>query len=64
MQARMLRYWGTFARTGRPEGAVAWPALRERSRSVIRFTPTGDALLPWDGVSAEHRCGFWAQVGY
>jgi carboxylesterase type B len=64
MQARMLRYWGTFARTGRPEGALAWPELRERSRSVIRFTPTGDALLAWDGISAEHRCGFWAQVGY
>jgi para-nitrobenzyl esterase len=64
MQARMLRYWGTFARTGHPEGALAWPQLRERSRNVIRFTPTGDALIGWDAISAEHRCGFWAQVGY
>jgi len=64
MAARMLRYWGTFARTGRPEGALPWPALHERSPNAIRFTPTGDVLVPWDMMSAEHRCGFWAQVGY
>ena len=61
MAARMLRYWGTFVRTGRPEGA---PALHGRSPSVLRFAPDGDAVIPFEAMSAEHRCGFWAQVGY
>ncbi len=64
MASRMLRYWGTFARTGRPEGALPWRALTERSREVIRFQPTEDVLVPWDSMSDQHHCGFWAQVGY
>ncbi len=64
MAARMLRYWGTFARTGRPEGALPWRPLSSRSNEVIRFQPTEDVLVPFATMSDEHHCDFWAQVGY
>jgi para-nitrobenzyl esterase len=64
MASRMLRYWGSFARTGHPEGALPWRALTERSSDVIRFQPTGDVLVGFAAMSGEHHCGFWAQVGY
>ncbi|HTO98406.1 MAG TPA: carboxylesterase family protein [Myxococcales bacterium] len=64
MGARMLRYWGTFARTGHPEGALPWKALTSRSTNVIRFQPTEDVLVPFATMSDEHHCTFWSQVGY
>jgi len=65
MASRMLRYWGAFARNGKPEGgALPWRPLHERPNNVLRFQPTNDVLLTMDSTSAEHRCGFWAQVGY
>jgi para-nitrobenzyl esterase len=65
LAARMQRYWATFTRDGRPtDGARAWPALQAGAGDVLRFQPGGDTLVPWAAMSAEHRCEFWAGLGY
>jgi len=62
MAARMQRYWATFVRNGHPtDGAHEWPVLQSGSDSVLRFQPTGDLVVTSATVSAEHRCGFWAE---
>lgn len=62
---RMQRYWGTFARTGRPSDAShEWAALQTGAGGVLRFQPSGDVVIPSATMSSEHRCAFWAQVGY
>jgi para-nitrobenzyl esterase len=65
MASRMLDYWGAFARNGHPQGGtLPWRPLHERPNNVLRFQPTSDALVPMPAMSAEHRCDFWARVGY
>jgi para-nitrobenzyl esterase len=64
LAARMQRYWGTFARTGRPGDDSQWAPLQTGAGSVLRFQPRGDTQLPTAAMSSEHRCAFWAQVGY
>jgi para-nitrobenzyl esterase len=65
MAMRMQRYWATFARNAAPrDGAHEWSPLRAGSGSVLRFQPSGDVMIPWDKMSAEHHCAFWAHVGY
>ena len=65
LASRMQRYWATFARTGRPgDAAHEWAALQPGSGSVLRFQPKGDVIIPSATISSEHRCAFWAQVGY
>jgi para-nitrobenzyl esterase len=65
LAARMQRHWATFARDGRPtDGSRAWPELRAESGDVLRFQPAGDTIVQWDMLSAEHRCDFWAGLGY
>lgn len=65
LSARMQRYWGTFARDGRPtDGTHDWPAFQAASESILRFQPTGDVVITASAISAEHRCSFWAGLGY
>jgi para-nitrobenzyl esterase len=54
---QMIRYWGTFAATGNPNGAgtPTWP--RFRSDTVQSLAP--DAVQPTD-LAAGHDCAFWA----
>ncbi len=64
MGARMIRYWGTFAHNAIPGGAeLDWPRF-DKTRQVIRFQPSGDALVPETTASAEHRCSFWSVMGF
>jgi para-nitrobenzyl esterase len=65
LAARMQRYWGTFARTGRPaDGSHEWAAFSGDAGSVLRFQPKGDVAVPSAAMSADHKCAFWAQIGY
>jgi para-nitrobenzyl esterase len=60
---QMDRYWGAFARTGKPgvPGQVAWPEVTVGTHPVIGFHPANDTvsatLFP-----AEHQCDFWATI--
>ena len=61
----MQHYWATFARTGRPaDDPREWSALQPGSESILRFQPKGDVAITWAAAASEHRCQFWAQVGY
>jgi para-nitrobenzyl esterase len=62
---RMRRYWATFATNGRPhDGAHEWPPMRAPSHNVLRLQPSGDSVVDLPTLEVDHRCAFWAQVGY
>jgi para-nitrobenzyl esterase len=77
MTARFLRHWGSFAHNGDPDlRAHDWPRSDDdsdsrtddwprfdKSHQVLRFQPTGDALVSETTVSDEHRCAFWSGMG-
>jgi para-nitrobenzyl esterase len=54
----MQAYWTSFARTGRPSGAVAWPAYDATEPHIVLDTPvtTGTALK-------ASVCDYWDSLG-
>ncbi|MEU9832009.1 carboxylesterase family protein [Streptosporangium sp. NPDC048047] len=62
---RMIDYWTSFARTGRPRavGAPAWPAFTGRGGSVLSLRPDSQGGIGPARYSEEHRCGFWDGLG-
>ena len=60
----MVRYWGTFIRTGHPaaQSSAPWPAYDVTGRTLSlrtagRSVPISDARL-----ATEHNCRFWETV--
>jgi carboxylesterase type B len=57
----MVRYWGSFVRTGHPSarGSSAWVRF-DRTGQVLSLRAGGESRLVSDAeVAAEHDCGFW-----
>ncbi|MEN3359030.1 MAG: para-nitrobenzyl esterase [Mycobacteriales bacterium] len=62
----MVRYWGSFVRSGRPGAArlAAWPRYGARPPAgqprVLSLRAGGHSVaLPDAAVATEHQCGFW-----
>jgi len=60
LSQQMVKYWGAFVTTGRPEvsGQPAWP--RYTSGQLMSLRP-GDQSQPISAATfgAEHQCSFW-----
>jgi para-nitrobenzyl esterase len=56
---QMMRYWGSFARTGDPasRGAPAWPTYGAAGR-VMQLRTGGKSAVITD-FRQEHNCAFW-----
>jgi para-nitrobenzyl esterase len=60
LSQQMVRYWGAFVATGRPEvpGQPAWP--RYTSGQLMSLRPGGQSqALSAATFGAEHQCSFW-----
>jgi len=60
LSQQMVRYWGAFVATGRPEasGQPAWP--RYTSGQLMSLRPGDQTQLISAGTfGAEHQCSFW-----
>ena len=55
---RMLGYWASFVRQGKPAAREQWPAF-SASASVLLLKPEGDGPLDADEFTRRHRCSFW-----
>jgi carboxylesterase type B len=60
----MVRYWGSFVRTGRPTAALSAPWSRyDRARQTLSLRAGGKSALISDAeLAAEHQCDFWDSV--
>ncbi|MGZ4432766.1 MAG: carboxylesterase/lipase family protein [Trebonia sp.] len=60
LSQQMVRYWGAFVATGRPEvpGQPAWPRY---TRGQLMSLRPGDQTQTISGATfgAEHQCSFW-----
>jgi para-nitrobenzyl esterase len=60
LSQQMIRYWGAFVATGRPEvaGQPAWP--RYSGGQLMSLRP-GEATRTISAAAfgAEHQCSFW-----
>lgn len=56
---QMMRYWGTFAHTGKPvvEGAPTWPEYAA-DRPVMQLRTAGASKVITT-YAADHHCAFW-----
>jgi carboxylesterase type B len=60
LSQQMIRYWGAFVTTGRPEvtGQPAWP--RYGSGQLMSLRPGDQSqLISAATFGAEHQCAFW-----
>lgn len=55
---RMLRYWASFVKNGKPAPDQRWPAF-SASPGAYLLQPEGDKLLGEQAFDARHRCSFW-----
>ncbi len=57
----MVRYWGSFVRSGRPGAAhlAGWPRYAGQPRVLSLRAGGHSVALPAAAVAAEHQCGFW-----
>jgi para-nitrobenzyl esterase len=60
---RIQDHWGTFARTGSPNGGAlpTWPVFD--GSAVHRLSPD-DTSGPADDFAVRHHCAFWNARGY
>jgi para-nitrobenzyl esterase len=60
LSRQMVRYWGAFVATGRPQagGQSAWP---QYARGQLMSLRPGDQTQPISAAAygAEHQCSFW-----
>jgi para-nitrobenzyl esterase len=64
LATEMVRYWGSFVRTGRPHaaGQVHWPRY-DRRGLVLSLRAGGQSTVISDvAYVAEHQCSFWAMI--
>ena len=57
LSAEIQDFWGSFARTGRPEGAAPWRRFAGPG-DVLRLAP--GPLGVADDMAGRHRCDIWA----
>jgi carboxylesterase type B len=60
LSRQMIRYWGAFVTTGRPEvpGQPAWP--QDTSGQLMSLRPGGATqTITGAEFGAEHQCSFW-----
>ena len=57
LSAAVQDFWGSFARTGRPEGATPWRRFGDAG-DVLALSPGG--LGTASDIAGRHRCAFWA----
>ncbi|SFP07220.1 para-nitrobenzyl esterase [Amycolatopsis arida] len=59
----MVRYWTSFARTGRPTARSAphWPRFRTAG-DVLSLAPGSGGIRPTD-VARRSDCAFWESLG-
>jgi carboxylesterase type B len=64
LAAQMKSYWGTFARTGRPDvlGQPHWASYDETAHVLSLRSGNGSQLVSDATIAAEHQCGFWDDV--
>lgn len=60
LATRMVGYWSSFARTGRPtaSGGPAWPRLTSASGPTLQLADTSKTV----DFASEHQCSFWARL--
>ena len=60
----MKSYWGTFARTGRPDvlGQPHWASYDETAHVLSLRSGNASQLVSDATIAAEHQCGFWDDV--
>jgi carboxylesterase type B len=61
----MVRYWGSYVRTGRPAAMSASPwKPYDSTGQVLSLRAAGRSALISDArLAAQHQCGFWDQIG-
>jgi para-nitrobenzyl esterase len=61
LAAQMKSYWGTFARTGRPDvlGQPVWAPYDVTAHVLSLRSGRGTRLVPDATIAAEHQCAFW-----
>ncbi len=57
LSAEIQDLWGSFARAGKPDGAVAWQRFRSPA-DVVRLAPEGPGKA--EAFAARHACDLWA----
>jgi para-nitrobenzyl esterase len=60
---QMMRYWTSFARSGRPSarGSIRWPRYDTRTTRVLSLRPTGNRVIT--DFATEHHCALWHALG-
>jgi carboxylesterase type B len=60
----MKSYWGTFARTGRPDVLTEphWSSYDETAHVLSLRSGSGTRLVSDAAIAAEHQCDFWDQA--
>jgi para-nitrobenzyl esterase len=56
---RMINYWSTFARDGRPAAPGLWPPTNPEDVIALQLQPPGDRLMD---PGREHQCDFWQKL--
>jgi len=56
---RMITYWSTFAREGRPAAPSRWPPTTPGDVTALQLRPDGDR--PTD-PGREHQCDLWRRL--
>ncbi len=61
---QMIKYWANFAAGANPNaaGLPTWAKYSNAADQVLSFTPSSTA--PIGTFSADHKCAFWATLGY
>ena len=61
---QMIKYWAAFAATGNSNatGLPAWTKYSVSADQVLSFAPSSTA--PLGTFAADHKCAFWATLGY
>jgi para-nitrobenzyl esterase len=61
LAADMVRYWGSFVRTGHPSarGSSPWLRYDQSSRFLSLRAGHDSTLISDEAFAAEHNCAFW-----